>query len=172
MKTTVKDVTTIALHLPELPTPPSETRQWIWGFHFKSLPKVWRTQMNLGVKSSVLLSLWNNLKIAFWTAVKSKPSKERSSAKKWRSSSSIVKMQWRWLALMILKDIAVVRSIEYIVPQEGQNLLLHLKGTNFNLPHSVQPYKAPPNEGSPQLIILSMFSTIAWRGCKIYIISS
>ena len=70
---------------------------------------------------------------------------------------------------MILQDIAVVRSIEYIVPQEGQNLLLHLKGTNFNLPHSVHPYKAPPNEGLPQLIsFINIFDDRFARAKNIY----
>lgn len=32
------------------------------------------------------------------------------------------------------------------------------KGTNFSSPHFVQPYMAPPNAGSPQLIIRSTVS--------------
>jgi hypothetical protein len=59
---------------------------------------------------------------------------------------------------MILKDMELVLSIEYLLPQVGQKRLLHLKGTNFIVPQLVQPYIAPPNEGSPQLSILSMFS--------------
>ena len=34
-----------------------------------------------------------------------------------------------------MNDIDVVRSIEYLLPQVGQNLLWHLNGTNFNAEH-------------------------------------
>ena len=37
-----------------------------------------------------------------------------------------------------------------LLPQVGQNLDLHRKGTNFNSPQSGQAKKAPPKEGSPQ----------------------
>ena len=59
---------------------------------------------------------------------------------------------------MILKDIEVVRSMEYLLPQVGQKRLLQRKGTNLRLPQCPQPYIAPPKEGFPQLIILSTFS--------------
>ncbi len=37
----------------------------------------------------------------------------------------MVKTQCRWLAFIILNDIAVVRSIEYLLPQVGQKRLDH-----------------------------------------------
>ena len=84
----------------------------------------------------------------------------------------MVKTQCRWLVLTILNDIAVVRLMEYLLPQEGQKRLLQVKGTNLNLPHFLQPYTAPPLEGSPQEIILSMLSMTESRGCRRYLISS
>ena len=147
--------------------PPSETRQWIWGFHFKSRPKVWRTRINPGVEHSDLLSLKKARKITLWTASKRSPSSLRFSKKKCLSSESMVKTQCRCCALIILKDMEVVRSMEYFVPQVGQKRLWQRKGTNFKVPHWVQPYIAPPKDGSPQLIIRSTFSMTDLRGCKI-----
>ena len=67
---------------------------------------------------------------------------------------------------MILKDIEVVRSMEYLLPQVGQKRLLHRKGTNLRLPQCPQPYIAPPKEGFPQIdTILSTFSITESRGC-------
>ena len=66
---------------------------------------------------------------------------------------------------MILKDIEVVRSMEYLLPQVGQKRLLQRKGRNLRLPQCPQPYIAPPKEGFPQLIILSTFSITESRGC-------
>ena len=67
--------------------------------------------------------LKNILEITLLTAEKRQLSKERSSRKKWRSSSGIVKTQCLWMQLISLKDIEVVRSMEYIFPQVEQNLL-------------------------------------------------
>lgn len=102
-------------------------------FHFKFLPKVWRTSIKSGVNFSVLLSLWNMRKITLWTASKRRPRSSRSSRKKYLSSESMVKTQWRCWTLIILKDMEVVRSIEYLVPQVGQNLLWQRKGTNLRV---------------------------------------
>ena len=52
------------------------------------------------------------------------------------------------------------RKFEYLYDR-------HVKGTNLRLPQKVQPYMAPPKEGSPQLIILSTFSMMEARGCRI-----
>ena len=79
--------------------------------------------MNPGVKASDLFMLKNILKTTLLTAEKRQLSKERSSRKKWRSSSGIVKTQCLWTQLISLKDIEVVRSMEYIFPQVVQNLL-------------------------------------------------
>ena len=58
----------------------------------------------------------------------------------------------------VLKDMEVERSIEYLLPQVGQKRLWQRKGTNLSFPQCGQPYIAPPKEGSPQLIIFSIFS--------------
>ena len=79
--------------------------------------------MNPGVKDSDLFMLKNILETTLLTAEKRQLSKERSSRKKWRSSSGIVKTQCLWTQLISLKDIEVVRSMEYIFPQVVQNLL-------------------------------------------------
>lgn len=50
-----------------LPAPPSEIRAWMWGFHFKSRPKVCRTQIKLGVKFSDLFILENMRRTISWT---------------------------------------------------------------------------------------------------------
>ena len=152
--------------------PPSEIRQWMWGFHFKSRPKVWRTRMKPGVNFSALLSLWNNRMITLWTASKRRERSFLSSRKKCLSSESMVKTQCLCWTLIILKDIEVVRSMEYLFPQVGQKRLWHRKGTNLKVPQDEQPYIAPPKEGSPQLIILSTFSMTDLRGCRVYNISS
>ena len=154
-------------HSPLLPSPPSETRQCMCGFHFRSRPKVCRTQMNPGVKSWVLFTLWNIRMITLRTAEKRQFRSERSLRKKGRSSSAIVKTQWRWCALISLKDMAVVRSIEYMLPQVGQKRLWQRKGTNLRCPQLSQRYIAPPKAGSPQLIIFSTFSMTAERGCRV-----
>ena len=52
---------------------------------------------------------------------------------------------------MILKDIEVVRSMEYLLPQVGQKRLLQRKGRNLRLPQCPQPYIAPPKEGLPAI---------------------
>jgi hypothetical protein len=57
--------------------------------------------------------------------------------------------------------------MEYLVPQVGQNLLWQRKGTNLSVPQEGQPYMAPPQEGSPQLIMRSTFSTTDLRGCNV-----
>ena len=106
------------------------------------------------------------------TALNKQSKRERSSRKKWRSSSSMVKTQWRWVHWISLKAMELDLSWQYLTPQVGQNLLVHRKDTNLRFPHLEQAYIAPPNEGSPQLIILSTLSITAWRGCKIYNISS
>lgn len=60
--------------------------------------------------------------------------------------------------LTSLKDIDVVRSIEYLLLQEGQKRLWQRKGMNLRFPQCGQPYIAPPKEESPQFIIFSIFS--------------
>ena len=87
-------------HNPLLPMPPSVIRQWICGFHLRSLPKVCRTQMTPGVKSSDLLSLWNMRKTTLRTAEKRQFKRVRSSRKNCRRFSSMVKTQCRWLVLI------------------------------------------------------------------------
>ena len=56
----------------------------------------------------------------------------------------MVKTRWRWVHCINLKDIAVDLSLEYLAPQEGQNLEWQRKGTNLRLPQWGQPYMAPP----------------------------
>ncbi len=73
----------------------------------------------------------------------------------------MVKTQWRWVDWINLKAMALDLSRQYLTPQDGQNLLLQRKGTNFRLPHLEQAYMAPPKEGSPQPIILSTLSMTA-----------
>ena len=109
-------------HNPLLPMPPSVIRQWICGFHLRSLPKVCRTQMTPGVKSSDLLSLWNMRKTTLRTAEKRQFKRVRSSRKNCRRFSSMVKTQCRWLVLIILNDMAVVRLMEYLLPQENRGM--------------------------------------------------
>lgn len=152
-------------HRRELPTPPSERRQWIWGFHFRSLPKVCRTQMKPGVKSSDLFCLWNIRETTLLTEEKRQLSRERSLRKKGRSSRAIVKTRWRCWTSIILKDMEVVLSMEYMLPQEGQKREWQRKATNLKLLQQGQEYMAPPKEGSPQLIIFSTFSMTESRGC-------
>ena len=60
--------------------------------------------------------------------------------------------------LTSLKDIDVVRSMEYLLPQEGQKRLWQRKGMNLRFPQCGQPYIEPPKEESPQFIIFSIFS--------------
>ena len=55
----------------------------------------------------------------------------------------MVKTRWRWVHCINLKDIAVDLSLEYLAPQEGQNLEWQRKGTNLRLPQWGQPYMAP-----------------------------
>ena len=98
------------------------------------------------------------------TASKRQLSRVRSSRKKRRRDSSMVKTRWRWVHCINLKDIAVDLSLEYLAPQEGQNLEWQRKGTNLRLPQWGQPYMAPPKEGSPQLMTLSMFSMTTGLG--------
>ena len=43
-----------------------------------------------------------------------------------------------------LKDILVVRSMAYLLPQVGQKRLWQRKGTNFQFLQCVQIYMAPP----------------------------
>lgn len=71
-------------------------------------------------------------------------SRGRSFKKKGLSSSAIVKTQCLCLTLMILKDMEVVRSIDYLFLQVGQKRILQRKGTNLRLPHLEHPYMAPP----------------------------
>ena len=78
------------------------------------------------------------------TASKRQLSRVRSSRKKRRRDSSMVKTRWRWVHCINLKDIAVDLSLEYLAPQEGQNLEWQRKGTNLRLPQWGQPYMAPP----------------------------
>ena len=52
----------------------------------------------------------------------------------------------------------------YKFPQVGQNRLWQRKGTNLSLPQEGQLYMAPPKEGSPQFIILSIFSISVFLG--------
>ncbi len=66
------------------------------------------------VKSSDLLSLWNMRRTTLCTAEKRRLKSVRSSRKKRRRLSSMAKTQWRWLVLTILKDMAVVRSMELL----------------------------------------------------------
>lgn len=93
--------------------------------------------------------------------------RDLSSRKKCLSSESMVKTQWRCWTLMILKDMEVVRSMEYLVPQVGQNLLWQRKETNLRVPQLSQPYIAPPKEGSPHPIMRSTFSMTAERGWRV-----
>ena len=73
---------------------------------------------------------------------------------------------------MSLKDIEVVRSMAYLLPQVGQKRLWQRKGINLSLPQWGQPNMAPPKEGSPQPNILSIFSISVSLGWRVYIISS
>ena len=98
------------------------------------------------------------------TAEKRQLRRERSFKKKGRNSSAMVKTQCLCGTSIILKDMEVVLSMEYLTPQEGQKRLWHRKGTNLKEPQPGHPYMAPPKEGSPQLIILSTFSITEERG--------
>ena len=152
--------------------PLSERIQWICGFHSRGRPKVWSTQIKPGTKFWDLFILLNMWRMTLWTARKRQFKRERSSRKKWRSSSSIVKTQWRCVQLTSLKAIRVERSWEYFTPQVGQKRLLQRKETNFMLWQVVQTYMAPPKEGSPQFSILSIFSISESLGWRVYLISS
>ena len=99
--------------------PLSERIQWICGFHSRGRPKVWSTQIKPGTKFWDLFILLNMWRMTLWTARKRQFKRERSSRKKWRSSSSIVKTQWRCVQLTSLKAILVERSWEYFTPQVG-----------------------------------------------------
>ena len=74
--------------------------------------------------------------------------------------------------LTSLKDIDVVRSMEYLLPQEGQKRLWQRKGMNLRFPQCGQLYIAPPKEESPQFIIFSIFSISEALGWRVYFISS
>ena len=65
---------------------------------------------------------------------------------------------------MSLKDMEVVLSMEYMLPQVGQKREWQRKGTNLKLLQEGQANIAPPKEGSPQLIIFSTFSITEDRG--------
>lgn len=71
-------------------------------------------------------------------------SRSRSSRKKCRKDSSMVKTRCLWVQLINLKDIAVDLSLEYFAPQVGQNLEWQRKGTNLRFPQWGQPYMTPP----------------------------
>ncbi len=49
----------------QLPAPPSDIRAWTGGFHLR--PKVWRTQIQHGVKFSDLFIFWNMRRTQSWT---------------------------------------------------------------------------------------------------------
>ena len=158
--------------MPVSLNPPSEIRQWMWGFHLRSLPNVWSTIIKPGVKFRDLLTLKNIRETTLVTEWNKQSSKLRSFKKKSLRLSSMVNTQclcWVWTSL---KDIFVVRSMEYLFPQVGQNRLWQRKGTNLSFPQWGQPYMAPPKDGSPQLIIFSIFCISAALGCKVYFISS
>ena len=62
----------------------------------------------------------------------------------------MVKTQCLCWTATSLKDMAVVLSMEYLLPQVGQKRDLQRKGTNLRLPQEEQEYMAPPKEGAPQ----------------------
>lgn len=128
--------------------------------------------MKPGTKFCDLFILKNMRRITLRTARKRQSRRERSSRKKCRSSSSMVKTQWRWWQLISEEAMDTERSIEYLMPQEGQKRLLQVKGTNFMFPQREHIYIAPPKSGLPQFIILSMFSMTTGRGLSKYLISS
>ena len=73
--------------------------------------------------------------------------RERSSRKKCRSSLAMVKTQCRCWTSMILKDMEVDLSMEYMLPQVGQKREWHRKGTYLKVPQQGQANMAPPKEG-------------------------
>lgn len=153
---------------PSSEYPPSVRRQWICGFHSRGRPKVWRTQIKPGTK---FLDLFREKKSSLMTSEtdsKRQLRRSRSSRKNWRRESSIVKTRCLWVQLMSLKDIEVDLSLEYLAPQVGQNLEWQRKGTNLKLPQWGQPYMAPPKEGSPHPMTLSMFSMTTGLGFRSY----
>ena len=81
------------------------------GFHFRSLPKVWRTMIKPGVKFMDLFCLKNIRETTLFTAWKRQSSRERSSRKKSRSLLSMVKTQCRWMQLTSLE--------RHVVPAAG-----------------------------------------------------
>ena len=101
--------------------PPSEIRQWICGFHFKSLPKVWRTIIKPGVKSIEWFCLKNMREITLFTEWKRQLSSVLSSKKKCRRFLSIVKTQCRCVTLTSLKDMEVVRCMAYLLPHQRKD---------------------------------------------------
>ena len=92
------------------------------GFHSSGRPKVWRTQIKPGTKFFDLFIWKNILEMTLCTAENRQLRRERSSRKKCRSSSSMVKTQCLCVQRTSLKDMAVALSREYLAPQEGQNL--------------------------------------------------
>lgn len=70
--------------------PPSEIRQWIWGFHLRSLPKVCKTIRKPGVKFLDLFICWNMRKTTLLTEWNRQLSRERSLRKKSRRFLSMV----------------------------------------------------------------------------------
>lgn len=71
-----------------------------------------------------MLSLKNMREITLFTAEKRQLKREWSFKKKESNSLAMVKTQCLCRTLMILKDIDVVRSMEYLLPQIGQKRLL------------------------------------------------
>jgi hypothetical protein len=64
-------------------------------------------------------------------------------------------------------------SLEYLAPQQLQNLLLQVKGTHFSTLHLGQAYKAKPFLGSWHPMIFSTSSRIVLRiGLPCFFISA
>ena len=103
-----------------IPNPAFRSETMDMGMPFQVPAKGMKDTDNPGVKSSDLLSLWNIRETTLLTEEKRQFKRERSDKNKGRSSLAIVKTQWRCWTLMILKDIEVVLSMAYMLPQEGQ----------------------------------------------------
>lgn len=59
-------------------------------------------------------------------------------------NGGFVKTRCLWVQSMSLKDILAERSMQYLLPQVGQNLEWQRKGTNLSLSQWEQAYIAPP----------------------------
>lgn len=156
---------------PSSEKPPSVTRQWIWGFHSRGRPKVWRTQINQGQSSWTCLT-WKHTKndtaYSMKQAVKKRTVFQEEMAKIFINSKDTVTVR----ALDELESHGVGSVLAIFDAASWAELAFATERNKFKVTAFGTGIHCTAESRVTAVNHFVTLSMTTWRGCKMYTISS